>query len=86
VPSTLEVERMGFYPYAGIGTKEAITHYLKFQSLPQMPAVIAKALLEGGIQTKSADFAGMVATTLTQMKSYDGTVERVEDGWKLKGK
>jgi hypothetical protein len=69
--------------YMFMGTKQAITHYLGAQTSPKMPADIAKALLEGGIVTKSSDFAGMVATTLTQMKA-DYLVERLEDGWQLK--
>ena len=84
-PKSLPVETVGFFPYSGMGTKQAIVRYLNSQPFPQMPSVIAQALLDGGIQTKSADFAGMVATTLTQMKAYDGTVERVETGWKIKG-
>jgi hypothetical protein len=72
-------------PYVGMGTKEAILAYLRVSPFAVMPAVIAKSLLDGGIQTTSSDFAGMVGTTLTQMKSAD-LVDRLESGWVIKAK
>lgn len=69
-------------PYTGMGTKQAILTFLRASAFPQMPSFIAKSLLDGGIVTRSSDFASMVATTLAQMKS-EGLVERLENGWRL---
>jgi hypothetical protein len=65
-----------------MGTRQAITSYLESESVPRMPSDITKALIDGGIVSKSTDFSGMIGSTLTQMKG-DGLVERVEDGWRL---
>jgi hypothetical protein len=66
--------------YAGMGPKMAILELLGKAGKPLMPADITRLLLEGGIQTRSNDFAGTVGTTLTQLKSA-GLVERKDEGW-----
>jgi hypothetical protein len=80
-PSYLTVNHLA-KPYTLMGTRQAITSYLESESVPRMPSDITKALIDGGIVSKSTDFAGMIGSTLTQMKG-DGLVERVEDGWRL---
>ena len=67
--------------FSGMGVKEAITQLLTDNS-PLMPSDITRFLLEGGIQTRAADFVSTVASTLNSMKA-DGLVERVENGWRL---
>jgi hypothetical protein len=68
--------------FAGMGTKEAILRLLRGSERPLMPADIARLLMEGGIQTKSADFPSTVTSTLNQLKA-ENLVSRVEDGWQL---
>ena len=68
--------------FAGMGTKEAILTLLRGSERPLMPAAIARLLMEGGIQTKSADFPSTVTSTLNQMKA-ENLVTRVEEGWKV---
>jgi hypothetical protein len=68
--------------FSGVGPKQAILNLLAQSEKPLMPAEITRQLLEGGIQTRSTDFSGMVGSTLTQMKG-DNLVERKDEGWVL---
>ena len=69
--------------FNGLGTKEAILKLLSSQGDPLSAGMIAQKLLEGGIQTRSADFVGTVRSTLHPLAS-SGEIERVEDGYRLK--
>ncbi len=66
--------------YADMGPRMAILKLLGESDKPLMPADITRLLLDGGIQTRSNDFAGTVGSTLTQLK-IDGLVERKDEGW-----
>ncbi len=68
--------------FAALGTKDAILAYLTAQPRPRSVAEITKALLEGGIKTRSTDFTSVVKSTLGSLKE-DEKVERKEDGWIL---
>ncbi len=70
-------------PYAGMGIKQAIIHLLVSRTAPVMPAEITRLLLDGGVQTRSNDFAGSVSSTLTQMRQ-EGIIDRAEEGWVIR--
>jgi len=69
-------------PFAGMGIRQAIIRLLAGSDRPMMPSDITRRLIEGGVETKAADFSGNVSSTLTQMRQ-DEIVDRVEDGWTL---
>lgn len=64
-----------------MGIKEAVITYLGRQVSPVASGDIVRELINGGIQTKSSDFAGSVNSTLYQLKGKE--IEKVSDGWKL---
>lgn len=71
--------------FAKMGTREGILHLLGGANRPLMPAEITRMLLEGGVQTRSTDFSGMVGSTLTQLRG-DDLVERKDEGWVITSK
>lgn len=66
--------------FFGLKLPDAIRLFFNVTKRPALPAVITKALLDGGFQTTAKDFPANVQTAITRMK---GEVVRVPNGWAL---
>jgi hypothetical protein len=76
-PQVTEIKPDTFF---GLKVPEAIRAYLAMTKRPARPAVITKALLDGGLQSTAKDFPALVQTSLARMR---GEVVRVPNGWAL---
>jgi hypothetical protein len=68
--------------YATMGPKEAVIDLLSGLDHPIDTSAIEIELQKGGVKSNSADFAGVVKSTLASLKKA-GKVERLEEGWRL---
>jgi hypothetical protein len=66
--------------FFGMKLPDAIRSYFAITKRPALPSTIAKALLDGGLQSTAKDFNSMVQTAINRMK---GEVVRVPNGWAL---
>jgi hypothetical protein len=71
-----------FDTFFGMSTPDAIRKFLSIAKRPQLSSEIAKALQDGGLPTTSSNMAGIVAPTLSRMKTA-GDVMPIQGRWAL---